>query len=63
LPTVSKVSGIFVRISQTAAVPPLRKQIPVYPKLKKGKTIPLQVWTGPEGSRKLRLPGFKTTGT
>jgi hypothetical protein len=29
----------------------------------KGKTIPLQVWTGPEGSRRLRLPYFKTIGT
>jgi hypothetical protein len=28
-----------------------------------GKTIPLQAWTGPEGSRKLRLPDFKTIGT
>jgi hypothetical protein len=29
----------------------------------KGKAIPLQGWTGPEGSRRLRLPDFKTTGT
>jgi len=29
----------------------------------KGKEIPLQAWTGPEGSRKLRLPDFKTIGT
>jgi hypothetical protein len=28
-----------------------------------GKAIPLQAWTGPEGSRKLRLPDFKTIGT
>ena len=28
---------------------------------KKGNAIPLQVWTGPEGSRKLRLPDFVTT--
>jgi hypothetical protein len=25
--------------------------------------IPLQAWTGPEGSRRLRLPDFKTIGT
>ena len=25
-----------------------------------GKSIPLQAWTGPEGSRRLRLPDFKT---
>jgi len=29
----------------------------------KGKAIPVQVWTGPEGSRRLRLPDFKTVGT
>jgi hypothetical protein len=28
-----------------------------------GKAIPLQVWTGPKGSRTLRLPDFKTIGT
>jgi len=26
----------------------------------KGKAVPLQAWTGPEGSRKLRLPDFMT---
>jgi hypothetical protein len=26
----------------------------------KGKAIPLQVWRGPEGSRRLRLPDLKT---
>jgi len=31
--------------------------------VKKGKAIPLQAWTGPEGSRRLRLPDFKTIGT
>jgi len=29
----------------------------------KGKAIPLKAWTDPEGSRRLRLPGFKTIGT
>jgi len=28
-----------------------------------GKAIPLQPWKGPEGSRRLRLPDFKTIGT
>jgi len=28
----------------------------------KGKAIPLQAWTGPEGSRRLRLPYLKTIG-
>jgi len=26
----------------------------------KGKAVPLQDWSGPEGSRKLRLPDFMT---
>jgi len=29
----------------------------------KGKAIPLQAWTCPEGSRRLTLPDFKTIGT
>jgi hypothetical protein len=29
----------------------------------KRKAIPLQAWRGPEGSRRLRLPAFKTVGT
>ena len=28
-----------------------------------GKAIPLQAWTGPKGSRRLRLPDFKTIST
>jgi len=27
----------------------------------KGKAVPLQAWTGPEGSMKLRFPYFMTT--
>jgi hypothetical protein len=30
---------------------------------KKGKAVPLQAWAGPEVSRKLRLPNFKTVIT
>jgi hypothetical protein len=29
----------------------------------KAKAVPLQAWTGPEGSRSLRLPDFKTIDT
>jgi hypothetical protein len=29
----------------------------------KGKAIPLQAWTGTEGSRRLRFPDFKIFGT
>jgi len=37
------------------------KCVPVQPNIKvkgKGKAIPLQFWTGPEGSRRLRHPDF-----
>ena len=30
-------------------------------KVHKGKSVPLQAWSGPEGSRKLRFPDFMTT--
>jgi len=29
--------------------------------IKKGKSVPLQAWSGPDGSRKLRFPDFMTT--
>ena len=28
----------------------------------KGKATPIQAWTDPKGSRRLRLPDFKTIG-
>jgi hypothetical protein len=28
---------------------------------KKGKAVPLQAWSGPEGSRKFRFPDYMTT--
>jgi hypothetical protein len=34
-----------------------------YKKRKKGKAIHIQAWTDPEGSRRLRIPDFKTIGT
>ena len=30
---------------------------------REGKSIAVQAWTGPEGSRSLRFPDFKTIGT
>jgi len=39
-------------------------QNPVYPRTNsksKGKAVPLQAWSGPEGSRKLRFPDYLTT--
>ena len=37
--------------------------IHIYINIYKGKAIPLQAWTGPEGSRSFRLPDFKTIDT
>ena len=34
-----------------------------FEKTVKGKAVPLQAWTDPEVSRRLRLPDFKTPGT
>ena len=33
----------------------------VHAKRLKNKSVPLQAWTGPEGSKKLRFPDFVTT--
>ena len=41
----------------------LSKDSYVYNQYVKVKAIPLQAWTGHEGSRTLRLPDFKTIGT
>ena len=39
------------------AQPRRRQRSPI----KVGKAVPLHAWSGPEGSRKLRFPDFKTT--
>ena len=51
----------FTLLSKT-----LGKELPPCPRKRgkgEGMAIPLQAWTGPEGSRKLRLPDFKTIST
>ena len=40
-----------------------RKKLKLVERNVKGKAIPLKAWTGPEVSRRLRLPDFKTIGT
>jgi hypothetical protein len=35
----------------------------LYTKYGKGKAIPLQAWTGPKGSGRLRFRDFKAIGT
>jgi len=32
-----------------------------FPTMSKGKAVPLQAWSGPEGPRKLRFPDYMTT--
>jgi len=43
--------------------PKVRSRERVNCKSKEGKANPLQAWTGPKGSRRLRLPDFKTVST
>jgi hypothetical protein len=38
-------------------------RVDVFYTILKGKAISLQAWTGPEVSRRLRLPDIKTGGT
>jgi hypothetical protein len=35
-------------------------EVAVHRKILKGKAVPLQAWSGPEGSRKLRFPDYMT---
>ena len=40
---------------------PIKELHSLYSLSKKGKAVPLQAWSGPDGSRKLRFPDFMTT--
>jgi hypothetical protein len=55
-------SPVAVRSKAIWAVGPQQKHVILAQEIK-GKAIPLQTWTGPEDSRRLRLPDFKTIGT
>jgi hypothetical protein len=54
----SKVSLFLFVTSEKRRCPKISTR-----KAYKGKAIPLQAWTGPEVSRRLRLPDFKIIGT
>ena len=54
----SGVIGIFHLYNRTVA---LGSTESLTETSEKGKTVPLQTWSGPEGSRKLRFPDFMTT--
>jgi hypothetical protein len=52
------------KISEKHRCPRFIRQLTVVQqagKAVKGKAVPLQAWSGPEGSRKLRFPDFLTT--
>jgi hypothetical protein len=51
---ILSIRAVFIRVSEIHT----HTQ-----KSDKGKAIPLQAVTGPEGSRRLRLPDFKTIDT
>jgi len=52
---------ISIKYSECVFLPKLSvMKIPSFVVKGKNKAIPLQAWTGPEGSRRLRLPDFKT---
>jgi hypothetical protein len=40
-----------------------RRKFTLQVNLSEGKIISVQAWTGAEGSRRLRLPDFKTIGS
>ena len=66
---VTKVTIMVRYYSYTNALEVFRRghflscYIYIYKGKGKGKAIPLQAWTGPEGSRMLRLPDFNIIGT
>jgi hypothetical protein len=53
---VSNITEVFLFVLETSSSHSCSER-------KRGKAIPLQDLTGPEGSRRLRLPDFKTPGT
>ena len=56
---------MYSEISYFINVARYKKEFKIHLRVKgkgKGKAIPLQAWTGPEGSRRLRLPDFMTIG-
>jgi hypothetical protein len=64
------VGGIVMPISSVYAITGKEKRGECYEVAflsifykSKGKAIPLQAWTGPEGPGRLRRPAFKTIGT
>jgi hypothetical protein len=49
------------KTGRAARYKPMRNNRHNFIKVIKGKSVPLQAWSGPEGSRKLRFPDFMIT--
>ena len=47
--------------SGSAALPIEEIRVRAWYNIHEGKAVPLQAWSGPKGSRKLRIPDFMTT--
>ena len=58
---IGKQIEFYLKITQTSHLETTVLQFSY--NMIKGKAIPLQAWTGPEVSRRLMLPDFKTIGT
>jgi len=62
-PAASEVFGPLLKLGGAATLKgaPAKSNEGKVKKKGKGKAVPLQAWSGPEGSRKLRFPDFRTT--
>jgi hypothetical protein len=62
--SLSSVDGNLLTQTEDRVTSLIAYHLSSVPPLKiKGKAIPLQAWTGPEGSKSLMLPDFKPVGT
>jgi len=60
---LSELRNTSLRSDRLSRALQLNEALQVTVNILRGKAIPLQAWTGPEGSRSLRFQDFKTIGT
>jgi hypothetical protein len=60
LPRIGECRALFFSLERVFKNVPANKNT-MECETVKGKAVPLQVWSGPEGSRKLRFPDFMKT--
>ena len=53
--------GLAAHEGQSGRLEEEKQKFLPLPRKGKGKAVPLQAWSGPEGSRNLRVPDFMTT--